>query len=73
MRRIPVTDQAVAKVALTVLFDEFLDDEVTGEPEADSLAAKLIDATSRVQFQPSTRRLVLTFDLGMSSGDEPPA
>jgi hypothetical protein len=53
-----------------VLFDRILDGEISGEPEAGSIAGKLVDAASRVQFQPSTRRLVLTFDLGMSPATE---
>jgi len=68
--KIPVADEAVAQVAMTVLFDRILDTEVTGEPEAASLAGKVVDAASRVQFQPSTRRLVLSFDLAMSPAEE---
>lgn len=68
--KIPVADEAVAQVAMTVLFDRILDGEISGEPEAGSIAGKLVDAAARVQFQPSTRRLVLTFDLGMSPATE---
>lgn len=68
--KIPVADEAVAQVAMTVLFDRILAEQVTGEPEAEATAAKMLDAASRVQFQPSTRRLVLTFDLGMSPASD---
>ena len=67
---IPVADAAVAQVAMTVLFDKILDGEISGEPDASSVAGKLVDAAARVQFQPSTRRLVLTFDLGMTPAAE---
>ena len=67
---IPVADQAVAQVAMTTLFDQILGSETTGEPTAASVAGKLVDAASRVQFQPSTRRLILSFDLGMSPTEE---
>ena len=67
---IPVADAAVAHVAMTVLFDKILDGEISGEPESTSIAGKLVDAATRVQFQPSTRRLVLTFDLAMSPAED---
>ena len=70
-RQIPVGDKAVAQVAMTTLFTEVLASQVTGEPTPGECAQLLLDAASRVQFQPSTRRLILTFDLGMSSEDEP--
>lgn len=69
--QIPVTDQAVAQVAMTVLLTELLASEATGEPNPASLAAALIHATSRVKFQPSTRQLVLTFNLDMGPTEGP--
>lgn len=68
--KIPVADEAVAQVAMTTLLDRILDTETTGEPGAPSMAGKLIEAASRVQFQPSTRRLVLTFDLAMNPAED---
>ncbi len=68
--QIPVTDQAVAQVAMTVLLTQILAFEVTGEPVPGSLAGKLVEAASRVKFQPSTRQLVFTFNLDMSPTDE---
>ncbi len=68
--RIPVADEAVAEVAITKLFERVLATEVTTEPDAASMASKVIEAASRVQFQPSTRRLVVTFDLGMSPDED---
>ena len=68
--KIPVADEAVAQVAITKLIGLILTSEVTTEPEPASMATKVIDAASRVQFQPSTRRLVLTFDLGMSPDED---
>ena len=67
---IPVTDRAVAQVAMTVLFDETLANQPTGEPQADALAAALVDSAAVVRFQPSTRRIILTFDLGMSPEED---
>ena len=66
---IPVADEAVAQVAMTVLFDNILASEVTAEPDPVSLAKKLL-ASAQVRFQPSTRRLVLTFDLAMSPTED---
>jgi hypothetical protein len=68
--RIPVADEAVAKVAITKLLEQVLASEVTTEPKADSMASKILEAASRVQFQPSTRRLVLSFDLGMTPEED---
>lgn len=59
-RTIPVADDAIAQVALTAL----LADVMNASPVA--TAEAVVEAAARVQFQPSTRRLVLTFDLGMS-------
>lgn len=62
---IPVADEAVAQVAMTVLLTEILSTEVTTEPDPAAVAKKLL-ASAAVRFQPSTRRLVLSFDLAMS-------
>lgn len=74
-RRIPVADDAVAQVALTTLLNEIGGSAATesladsGEPDGTQVAIYLVGAASKVRFQPSTRQLVLTFDLGM--GDQP--
>ena len=67
--QIPVADAAVAQVALTRLLEDVLASEKSTEPDAMTMAYKILAATSGVKFQPSTRRLVLSFDLAMS-GDE---
>lgn len=56
-RPIPVADKAVAQAALTALFEP-MDD-------AGEIADVVIEAASRVRFQPSTRQLVITLDLAM--------
>jgi hypothetical protein len=66
---IPVADEAVAQVAMTVLLESILATEPTTEPDPTSVAKKLL-ASAMVRFQPSTRRLVLSFDLAMSSGED---
>lgn len=68
--RIPVADEAVAEVAITKLLERVLASEKTTEPQPGSMAVKMLEAASRVQFQPSTRRLVLSFDLGMSPDED---
>lgn len=66
---IPVADEAVAQVAMTVLLTDILATEPTTEPDPASVAKKLL-ASAQVRFQPSTRRLVLSFDLAMSNSEE---
>lgn len=68
--KIPVADEAVAEVAVTKLLERILTTEVTTEPDPRSMALKVLEAASRVQFQPSTRRLVLSFDLAMSPDED---
>jgi hypothetical protein len=68
--KIPVADEAVAEVAVTKLLERILASEVTTEPDSRSMALKVLEAASRVQFQPSTRRLVLSFDLAMSPDED---
>jgi hypothetical protein len=51
-----VTDMAVALAALPSI----LGDEVATPEEC---AARLVAQASKIRFQPSTRQLVLTFDL----------
>jgi hypothetical protein len=63
---IPVADQAVAQAALTALVEAMPNDFY----ETGAVAAYLIDSASRVRFQPSTRQLVLTFDLAMGETTE---
>lgn len=66
---IPVADEAVAQVALTTLLENILSTEPTTEPGAASVAKKLLSSAA-VRFQPSTRRLVLSFDLAMSPAED---
>ena len=68
-RPIPVADKAVAQAALTDLMAAAVTN-VTSYPDREQgawLAAELIGFASKVRFQPSTRQLVLTFDLAMGS------
>lgn len=69
MLRIPVADKAIAQVALTELLARVLSSEKVTEPNPASMAGKLLEASSGVKFQPSNRRLVLSFDLGMDPED----
>lgn len=66
---IPVADEAVAQVALTTLLEGILATESSTEPVPASVARKLL-ASAAVRFQPSTRRLVLSFDLAMSPAED---
>lgn len=66
---IPVADEAIAQVAMTMLLTEVLSTEVSTEPVPASVARKLL-ASAVVRFQPSTRRLVLSFDLAMSNSED---
>lgn len=68
--RIPISDSAIAEVAVTTLLRQILETEKVTEPSPVTMAAKLLASTSRIQFQPSTRRLVLSFDLGMSPDED---
>lgn len=72
MAKVNVADAAVAQAALTALFKDFCDAD--GQPYDDTdipslVAQELISGAARVRFQPSTRQLVLTFDLAF--GDQP--
>jgi hypothetical protein len=71
--KIPVADRAIANAALTELLMHVEDDDGALPPVGTGtmMAAALVGAASRVRFQPSTRQLVLTFDLGMSSSEGP--
>ena len=68
---INVADQAIAQTALTeVLAASIMD--VTSYPDREQAAlhaAFLLGKASKVRFQPSTRQLVLTFDLAFNSGE----
>lgn len=63
-RKIPVADEAIARAALAALLEE-----ADMDPSID-IAELIVNTASRVQFQPSTRRLILSFDLGMSTAEE---
>jgi hypothetical protein len=67
MARVNVTDMAVAQAALVAMLSRAdLEDSVQ------TLADQLISAASKVRFQPSTRQLVLTFDLTFGVTDTDP-
>jgi len=62
-RPIPVADQAVAQAALTAIL------EPHAGSDAEQFADALIRDASKVKFQPSTRQLVMTFDLAFSAAE----
>ena len=62
-RPIPVADKAVAQSALIEVLEQI--DPSGFTPVA--VAVELVCTASKVRFQPSTRQLVLTFDLAMGS------
>jgi hypothetical protein len=66
-RKVPVADEAIALVVLDQIALMYDQDE---ENQTATLTEFLVKTAARVQFQPSTRRLVLTFDLGMSPTEE---
>lgn len=70
-RRIPVADKAVAQAALEEIAAEY--DRVTESAGGNDLTFTefLLEWAAKVRFQPSTRQLVMTFDLGM--GEQPDA
>lgn len=57
---IPVSDRIIAKATIEQLYDAWVNDE-----GGESLAEFMLTAASKFRFQPSTRQLVLTFDLAM--------
>jgi len=69
---IPVADKAIANAALTELlmdaFEAATDDR--NAATAVMVSADLLDRAARIRFQPSTRQLVLTFDLAMGETTE---
>lgn len=71
MSTINVADKAIANAALTEVLMNGIE-EATGDPNATTailLADYLITQASKVRFQPSTRQLVLTFDLAFNSSE----
>ena len=67
MGALNVADEAVAIAALDKLYQNYL----TAEDGHDSFTEYLVAQAAKAQFQPSTRRLVLTFDLAF--GEPAPA
>lgn len=59
MAALNVADEAVAIAALEQLYANYLGSSDGG----DNFTEYLVSQASRVQFQPSTRQLVLKFDL----------
>ena len=59
-RPIAVSDAAIAVVAMRRVLED-----VDPDTTIAAVAESVIDAASKVRFQPSTRQLVLTFDLAM--------
>lgn len=70
-RAIPVADKAIANAALTeILMVEFASATGDANPQTATLvAAGLINQAAKVRFQPSTRQLVLTYDLAFGEPD----
>lgn len=70
-RTTPVADKAIANAALTeILMVEFAAATGDANPQTATLvAAGLVNQASKVQFQPSTRQLVLKFDLAFGTPD----
>jgi hypothetical protein len=66
-RKLAVADVAVAQAALTTLLCEQEAADAMEAIDASRLSEFLVEAAD-VRFQPTTRRLTLTFDL---SGDAP--
>lgn len=74
MSTINVADKAVAQAALTEVLSDLLDSKEHPELEdpiglADETVSYLLGKASRVRFQPSTRQLVLTFDLAFNTSE----
>lgn len=72
MSTVNVADKAIAQVALASVTAGHLDKYPELEdPEglSEAMAAFLLDKASKVRFQPSTRQLVLTFDLAFNSNE----
>lgn len=68
-RSIPVADQAIASAAMEEIAAIY---EAAGISDDVSFPQFLLECASRVKFQPSTRQLVLTFDLATGGQDERP-
>lgn len=64
-RKIAVSDKAIALAALEEVAQTF-EEAYSGPAEVGAFPAFLVEVASKVRFQPSTRQLVLTFDLDMS-------
>jgi hypothetical protein len=69
---IPVADRAIANAALTELLIHVEDEEgqLYKPGTATAMAAAILYRAAKVRFQPSTRQLVLTFDLAMSPAED---
>lgn len=63
-RPIPVADQTIAMSVLDQVYASWLKDETD-----EGLAAWILQHTAKVRFQPSTRQLVLTFDLAFNTSE----
>lgn len=63
--QISIGDEAIAQVAMTKMFEAFAGSGLTEEGMADWFLRK----ASKVRFQPSTRQLVLTFDLAFNTSE----
>lgn len=71
---VPVADKAIANAALTEMFLTFSDPEgePTGPAMAVVIAEELVTRASKIRFQPSTRQLVLTYDLSFGGDASEP-
>lgn len=68
-RKIAVSDSAVARAALEEMAEVAANAGMEGLVEYSEF---LLECASDVKFQPSTRQLVLKFDLDMSGGASEP-
>lgn len=67
MAPLNVADEAVATAALEQIYANYLGSSDGG----DSFTEYLLTQASKVQFQPSTRQLILKFDLAFGVTDAP--
>jgi len=67
-RPIPVADKAVGMAALIAVLED-LDGVPLDQADREAIAVHLFTAASKVKFQPSTRQLVMTFDLAFSASE----
>lgn len=69
-----VADQAVAVAAMTAVLDQISGSQATdnyaNNGSSRDVVEFLVGEASRVQFRPSTRQLVLTYDLAFGTPED---